>query len=257
MFTAIDWQKFFDLLLQVTKKEFMVRYKHTLFGFFWVIANPLLQMVVIGSVFRFFVKEPIKNYYLFLLVGLHMWNFFSLSLSKVTPSIVFERSLIKKAKFPHLVIPLSITLSNFIHFLIGLVLFIIPIIFLGLTTWSRLPFLLLSLFLLLAFTIGFSLLTCALNVQFRDINFLVQALLVVWFYATPVVYSTAVIPSNLLWLWWLNPLTAVTQLLQYSLVGGEFPPVNILITNLLLIFLFLISGIYVFTKLSKNFDDWI
>src|SRR3990167_5732195 len=99
---------FFDLLIGMTEKELRARYKNTLFGFLWMFINPLLQMLVIGFIFRLFIKEPIENYFLYLLVGLLVWNFFSLSLTKTTPSIVNERSLIKKAKFPREVIPLSI-----------------------------------------------------------------------------------------------------------------------------------------------------
>src|SRR3989337_4369260 len=104
---------FIDLLWGMTEKELRARYKHTVFGFFWLVANPLLQMLVIGFVFTFFMKEPITNYYYYLFIGLLVWNFFSLSLTKATPSIVWERSLIKKAKFQHSIIPLSIILSNF------------------------------------------------------------------------------------------------------------------------------------------------
>src|SRR3989344_8880626 len=91
---------YFDFLWAMTEKEIKVRYKRAVFGFLWVVVNPLLQMIIIGFVFRFFIKEPIKNYFLFLLVGLLVWNFFNLSLSKATSSIVYERTLIKKAKFP-------------------------------------------------------------------------------------------------------------------------------------------------------------
>src|SRR3972149_3494157 len=155
---------FFELLAGMTEKELRARYKNTLFGFLWMFINPLLQMLVIGFIFRLFIKEPIENYFLYLLVGLLVWNFFSLSLTKATPSIVNDRALIKKAKFPRSVIPLSIILSNFVHLLLAFVLLFIPVIFLN--TLSALWLLQLSLgFLLLAgVTVGFSLLTSALVV---------------------------------------------------------------------------------------------
>src|SRR3972149_9344389 len=102
--------KFLDLLLGMTEKEFKVRYKRTVFGFLWVLINPILQMLVIGFVFRYFIKDPIPNYFLYLIVGLLVWNFFTLSFQKATSSIVNERALIKKANFPREVIPLSIIL---------------------------------------------------------------------------------------------------------------------------------------------------
>lgn len=248
---------FFDLLLGMTEKELRARYKHTVFGFLWVIINPLLQMIVIGFVFRFFIKEPIENYYYYLFVGLLTWNFFSLSLTKTTPSIVYERSLIKKAKFPHAVIPLSIILSNVVHFLLGLLFLLIPLLFLGTLSLNKVPALLLGLTLIITFTIGFSLLTAALNVPFRDINFFVQALLIIWFYATPIVYSIFVVPKDVIWLWRLNPLTAPIQLLQFALVAAPAPGPAMISSNLLITIVITLLGYKLFNRLSKNFDDWV
>ncbi|MEK9143329.1 MAG: ABC transporter permease [Patescibacteria group bacterium] len=248
---------FIDLLLAMTEKELRARYKHTVFGFFWLVANPLLQMLVIGFVFTFLLKQPVKNYYFFLFNGLLVWNFFSLSLAKTTPSIVFERSLIKKARFPHAVIPASIILSNFIHFFLAFLLYLIPVLFLGTLSWLSLPIILLSFVLLLTFTIGLSLLTASLNVRFRDVNFFVSALLIVWFYATPIMYALTMIPPHLLWLWRFNPLTSILQLLQQALLGLPGPGPAMLASNIGVIVVTTILGITVFQRESKYFDDWL
>jgi len=248
---------FIELLVAMTEKELRARYKHTVFGFFWLIANPLLQMLVIGFVFTFFMKEPIPHYNYYLFTGLLIWNFFSLSLTKATPSIVFERSLIKKAAFPREVIPVSIITSNFIHLVVAQALFLIPTFFQGTLSWQTIPFALIGYMYLLAFTIGLSLLTSSLNVRFRDINFFVQAILVIWFYATPIVYSFAVIPSTYIWLWRLNPMTSILQLFQHAFIQFPMPGVAMLGINSFVILCVLIVGIYVFRKESKNFDDWV
>ncbi len=241
----------------MTEKELKARYKNTIFGFLWVFVNPLMQMLVIGFVFKFFIKEPIPNYYLYLLVGLLVWNFFSLTLTKTTPSVVNERNLIKKAKFPREVIPISIVLANFINMFISFGLLLIPVLFFGLISVSNLPMLLIGIILLLAFTIGLSLITSALDVRFRDINFLVQALLIVWFYATPVVYSIAVIPYRLIWLWRFNPLTVIVQLFQNAIVSAPKPGIGMFLSNTLITIVVLWLGIKLFRKESKNFDDWV
>ncbi|MBI5620148.1 ABC transporter permease [Candidatus Gottesmanbacteria bacterium] len=252
-----DTRLFFDLLFAMTEKELRARYKHTVFGFFWLVANPLLQMLVIGFVFTFLLAQPVKNYYFFLFNGLLVWNFFSLSLSKTTPSIVYERSLIKKAKFPHAVIPVSIILSNFIHFFLAFLLYLIPVLFLGTLTLVSIPLVLVSFLLLLTFTVGLSLLTASLNVRFRDVNFFVSAILIVWFYATPVMYALTMIPRHLLWLWRFNPLTSILQLLQQALLGLPGPGLGMLATNIGVIAVTLILGITVFQRESKYFDDWL
>ncbi len=252
-----DVHHFIELLWGMTEKELRARYKYTIFGFLWLVINPVLQMLVIGSIFTFFMKEPIEHYFYHLFVGLLSWNFFSTSLTKATPSIVFERSLIKKAAFPTAVIPLSIVLSNAIHFAIALCLFLIPVTLLGTTTVmtaSLMPF---GLIMLLIFTVGLSLLTSALNVRYRDVNFFVQAVLIVWFYATPIVYSLSQIPDEITWLWMANPLVSITQILQWGTLGATPPSSAIFFANMVLIFLTCISGIYVFIRESKNFDDWV
>jgi ABC-type polysaccharide/polyol phosphate export permease len=252
-----DVRHFYELLIGMTKKELTARYKNTFFGFLWVVINPLMQMSVIGFVFRFFIKEPIANYYFYLLAGLLTWNFFSLSLSKATPSIVNERNLIKKAKFQREVIPLSIILSNFSHLLVAFAILLIPICSIGIFSIYNIPRLILGIILLFTFTTGLSLLTSALNVKFRDINFFVQAILIIWFYATPIVYSITVIPHNLIWIWRLNPMTSIIQLFQNSLASAPPPGPAMLTSNIIVIIIITILGIRIFINESKFFDDWV
>lgn len=252
-----DTRLFWDLTLAMTEKELRARYKHTVFGFLWLILNPLLQMAVIGFVFTFFVKSPVQHYYYHLFIGLLLWNFFSLSLTKATPSIVFERSLIKKAKFPHAVIPLSLIFSNAVHFFLALLLFFFPVAFLGTLSVTAIPLLLVAVFLLLLFTTGISLLTTALNVRFRDVTFFVQATLILWFYATPIVYSLTMLPRHVLWLWRLNPLTSIFQLFQQALLGEPGPGLAMMTTNLGVIVVIAILGFLIFQHESPFFDDWV
>lgn len=248
---------FFELLFGMTEKELRARYKNTFFGFLWIVVNPLLQMFVIGFIFRLFIKEPINNYFLYLLVGLLVWNFFSSSLTKATSSIVNERALIKKAKFPREVIPLSIILSNFIHLFIALLLLVVPILFLGTLSITSLPRLFSGFLLLITFTVGLTLFTVALNVRYRDVNFFVQAALILLFYATPIVYTINVVPRNLIWLWRLNPLTSVMQLFQNALVSAPSPGTAMLLVNTTIILFIVILGVRIFSSESKNFDDWV
>lgn len=249
--------QYIDLLVGMTEKELTARYKNTMFGFLWVVINPVLQMLVIGFVFRFFIKEPIENYFFYLLVGLLVWNFFSLSLSKATPCIVNERNLIKKAKFDRTVIPLSIILSNFIHLMMAFIILLIPITFAGIGSIHNIPKLIAGVILLLTFTTGISLLTTALNVKYRDINFFVQAVLIIWFYATPIVYSIHIIPYRLMWIWRINPMTSVVQLFQNALVSAPPPGPAMLFSNIVVVIIVVILGINVFKRESKYFDDWL
>jgi lipopolysaccharide transport system permease protein len=94
-------------------------------------------------------------------------------------------------------------------------------------------------------------------VRFRDINFFVQAILIIWFYATPIVYSFSVIPYRYIWLWRLNPLTSVVQLLQHGFVGTPLPGPGMLGANILTTIVVTVLGVMLFRRESKNFDDWV
>jgi ABC-type polysaccharide/polyol phosphate export permease len=248
---------YFELLWVMTERELRARYKYTIFGFLWIVLNPLFQMLIIGFVFRFFMKEPTQNYYYFLFVGLLVWNFFSLSLSKATSSIIYERMLVKKAKFPHSIIPLSIVLSIFIHLLIAMTILTFPILFLKTMTGNSIFYILVAFIQLILFTSGISLLTSALNVRFRDINFLVQTAIMFWFYATPIVYPLSIIPYEYYWLWRFNPMTSILQFLQHGFLNMPLPGVAMITVNSLIILITLVVGIITFRKNSKNFDDWV
>lgn len=252
---------YLNFLLTMTEKEIKARYKNAILGFLWIFLNPLFQMLIIGFIFRNFIKIPIANYFLFLFTGLLPWNFFSQSLTKTTSSIVYERKLIQKAKFPREIIPLSIIFSNFFHFLVSLLILCIFLLFSNNLIFPNQPsfiiHLLFSLFWLLAFTSGFSLLTSALNVKYRDVNFFVQALVILWFYATPIIYSLQILPQSYLPLFRLNPLAYPFEMLRFALLKTALPNSSILSANLLLSFVVIFLGVLIFKKESKNFSDWL
>jgi lipopolysaccharide transport system permease protein len=245
---------YLDFLLAMIGKEFKVRYKQALFGFLWVFLNPLLQMAIIGAVFSLFINIPLYPIYLF--TGLLLWQFISLSLTKATPSFVYERQLLQKSYFPRESIPLSIVGANFIHTLIG---FFVAILFLNLLSLPpfHLGFIMIGLLWLFIFTAAISVLCATLNVFFRDTNFFIQSLVILWFYATPIVYSLDMVPSKWLVIFYTNPIVAPFDLVRYgftqtSSLGLEGYAINALIT-LAVIALSLI----VFNHKSNQIVDWL
>lgn len=248
---------FYELLIGMTDKELKTRYKYTVLGFLWIALIPLLQMLVIGFIFTFFMKENVERYYYYLFIGLLIWNFFSVSLLKGTPCIVSDRYLISKAKFPRVVLPLSIVLSNMFHFAIGLALVAVALIPSRVLTWSTLIYLPIALLWLAVFTTGLTLLTSALNVKYRDVFFFVQAGLILWFYATPIVYPLSFIPSELQGLWNFNPLTSIVQLFHTAFLQIPPPLPETLIANAVISLVISAIGVGFFLKESKYFADWI
>lgn len=212
-------------------------------------------MLIIGFVFSFFIKIP--NYFLFLLTGLLPWQFFLLSLTKATSSFVSERFLLQKAPFPKEAIPLSIIFANFFHLLVSLFLLGIYLWIFNMIVLPRILVLPLVLFWLLIITIGLSLLTASLEVKYRDVGYLIHSLVMLWFYATPVLYSLDLVPGHFLWLFAFNPLTSIFEMMHWSILGiGNFNW-NLIITNIISGISIFALGILIYRKQHKFFVDWI
>jgi len=243
--------------MMMTEKEIKARYKMAVFGFLWIFLNPLVQMLVLGFIFQFFIPIKTANYFEFLFPGLLAWNFFSYTVTKNTPMYINERALIQKAKFPRETIVLSVVLSNLFHFLMALVVFVLfEWLINSKIHWWRWCLLPGIAFWLAILTSGLSLLFSSLNVKWRDINFGVQALMPLWFYATPVIYSLDLLPSWLARWIYLNPLTAIIGILRWAIMGTEVPWFSLLISGISTIVIFE-TGVMVFRKESPFFDDWV
>lgn len=246
-----------EFLMAMTEKEIKARYKMAVLGFLWVFLNPTLQMLVMGIIFQYFVPVKVDNYFLFLFSGLLAWNFFSYTVSKNTPMIVFERALIQKAKFPREVIVLSIVLSNLFNMVVSLLVFLLIVVLMGKfggVGWLILP---LPLIFLTLLTTGLSLLFAALNVRFRDISFVVQAVMPLWFYATPVVYTLALLPEEMRSWFYLNPMTSIVEWSRFLILGVAVESWRFLGWGLVTCCLIFVIGWVVFAKISPTFDDWI
>lgn len=243
-------------MFSFTSREIKARYRGTIFGFLWMLLNPLLQMIFIGAIFHFFVLVKTDNYFLFLFAGLLPWNFFALSVMKTTPSYVFERALIRKAAFPREAIPLAIIFSNFFHFFIALLLYMVVLVMFGLFSVRWLLLFPIILWILLL-AIGFSLLFSTLNVKYRDTNFFVQALLPLWLYATPIIYSPDLLPKAFHFIFYLNPLYYPLTLFRDTLLMGSFLEWRLIFIGLGYLFLVIFLGITLFKNQSPHFDDWM
>ncbi len=261
-------QHWFEFLWSLTLKEIKARYKKAVLGFLWIFLNPLLQMVMIGLIFQFFVPVNVDNYFLFLFTGLLAWNFFSFSVTKNSTIIINERSLIKKSAFPREAIVLSVVLSNLFHSLIAWVLLILLLVgdklfsdhysLVQLSTYlAKMLWTIPLLGWLTLLTTGLSLLFAALNVKYRDVSFMVQALIPLWFYATPIVYTLQILPANLSRLLYLNPMTGITEMFHFSLLNQPVFDARLVVADFFLSVFIFIVGCLVFAKESPYFDDWI
>lgn len=257
-----DWNYYLDFVWLLTKKEIKLRYKRTFLGLLWVILNPLLQMLIIGLVFQFFVPMKIENYFLFLFAGLLPWGFFANSLLRTTPLLVQERALMQKAAFPREILVASAVLANLFHTLVASGVFLFFLTFFQGSLMSALWFFVSRLFLS-AFFFGFFLLfvlaTClivsAIYVRVRDLNFVVQLGVQLLFYGVPIVYSLSMLPETFRQILYFNPLVSFIEVFRHLFLGGDL---NLLASTIvaLLSLPYLLIALRIFRKESKNFDDW-
>ena len=190
-----------ELLYFLVWRDLKVRYKQTVLGVLWIIIQPLVSMVVFSFLFGQLLKVPSGNvpYPIFSYAALLPWNYFAASLNRSSTSIVGSAHLITKVYFPRLIIPIAGVLSGLMDFGIAFLVLIGLMVYYGISpSWAVLW---LPVFLLLAMgtALGFGLWLAALNVRFRDVNYLIPYLTQVWMYLAPVIYQ--MLQTKRSWIW--------------------------------------------------------
>jgi len=179
-----------ELLIRLAWKEIRVRYKEPILGLAWAFLVPVLMTLIFMFIFTKIVKIPFEGYpfFIFLAVGLFPWNFFNVSVSTSTMSILESGTLIKKVYFPREIIPISIVFANGVNFLFTLVAMIFFIIICGIKLSLWLFLLPVAFIAQILFTSGIALMISGLQVSYRDIKYIVEVALPFWFYMTPIFY---------------------------------------------------------------------
>jgi len=210
-----------ELIALLARKEWHIRYRSAKLGYAWAVLQPFMLMVVLLVMFGYVVriKNPPDPYPIYLLSGLFPWHFTSVAFSSATPSFQNSRKLILLASFPRDVLPLGVVAAHLVNLLLTLPLLIpLYVYYKAAPSWWVLA-LPIPIILQTIIVGGLSLIAALACVRFTDTFFLVQALLLPWFYATPVFYSRAAAGELVGWLW-LNPLTGVLELYRLCLMPG-------------------------------------
>jgi lipopolysaccharide transport system permease protein len=252
-----------ELLGFLVWRDVKVRYKQTALGIAWIILQPVISMFVFTGIFGFLLQAPSNGvpYPIFLYAGLLPWNYFAGSLTRASQSLVGSSHLITKVYFPRMIIPISAVVGVLVDFavssvVLGLLMLVYRIPLTINVIW--LPF-----FLLLAMVtaLGFGLWLAALNVRYRDVNYLVPFLVQIWMYLTPVVYSITLIPERFRWLLALNPMTGVVEGFRWALLSGSMTetaaPGPLFWVSVAISLIVLISGAFFFRNTERTFADII
>ena len=252
--------KYRELLKNNVKKEVRGRYKNSILGVMWTFLNPLLQIAVYAMIFPYILKQQQPYYLIFVCVGLIPWSFFTTTIIQSTNTIIGNANIVKKVYFPREILPLSVVLSGAINFLIATIIILAFCIGGGKgITWHIIIFpIILLLQMILQLAISFVL--SAVTVYIRDIEHFVQIVLMLMFYATPIVYSTATLDGSttarfMKKVIMLNPMTTIIEgyrSIFYTQTLPDFKGIGIwYIISIALLFI----GWLIFKKLQKGFAE--
>jgi lipopolysaccharide transport system permease protein len=245
-----------ELLYFLTLRDIQIRYKQAALGVAWAVIQPLLAMLIFSAVFGRLAGLPSDGPYpVFSFAGLLPWQLFSGALSRAGTSLVINRNLLTKVYFPRILIPLSATLAGLVDFGISfLILLGMMAVYRIQLTWALLALPVLVLLALFS-ALGVGLWVSALNVKYRDFEHALPFIIQAWMYASPVAYSTALIPPGI-WqtLYGLNPMAGIIQGFRWALLGGSAPGA-LFVASSLVVVIVLVSGVIYFRKMEDGFAD--
>lgn len=246
-----------ELLYILAWRDVKVRYKQTVIGAAWAIIQPFFSMVVFSLFFGSLAKIPSDSipYPLFSYAALVPWTFFANGLSESANSLVGNANLLKKIYFPRLIIPISAVISGVIDFSLAFLVLLGMMLYYHILPTANIFWL--PLLALLAFitALGVGLWLSGLNVQFRDVRYIVPFLVQFWLFATPIVYPSSLIPEKWRLLYAINPMVGVVEGFRWSLLGADTAPGPMILVSALAAVALLVSGAFYFRRLEKTFAD--
>ncbi len=248
-----------ELIFALTQREIKARYRQSLLGIGWAIAQPLAFMVVFSLVFSRVARLPTEGipYPIFAYAALVPWTFFSNALTTATIGLVSQRSIVTKTYFPREVIILAQVAALFVDFLAAALILAGLMVWYGVAPTLWLLLLPVLLLILLALIVALSLITSALNVSYRDLAPVVGLGLQVLLYLTPVAYSITSVPGEILPLYVLNPLVGLIEGFRSVVARGQPPPWDLLAISAVISFVLLAAAYAYFKRAERAFADVI
>jgi lipopolysaccharide transport system permease protein len=250
------WQ-YRELLYFFVWRDVKIRYKQTVVGASWAVLQPFLSMLVFSLFFGKLARLPSNGlpYPVFYYCALLPWSYFANSLQSATNVIVEQQRLITKVYFPRLVLPISAVLSGLVDFGAAFCVLVALMFYYHITLVKAVLFL--PGFLLLAWftALAFGLWLSALNAIYRDVRYIVPFLIQFWMFASPVAYSTSLVPERWRWLYGLNPMAGVIEGFRWALTGRGFAPGPLFATSCCGLVLVFMSGLFYFRRMEGAIAD--
>jgi lipopolysaccharide transport system permease protein len=257
-FHLAELWRYRGLLFFLVWREIKVRYAQTVLGAAWAVLQPVLTTVVFTVIFGWFARLPSDGvpYPAFSLAGLVPWTYFVTAVTGSSNSLVANTSLVTKVYFPRLVIPAAPVLAALLDLAVSLLALLALMLFYGvipsLGTAMFLPLSVLAMFLTAA---GVGCWLSALNIQYRDVKYVVPFLLQLWMYASPVVYSLSLVPQPYRLAYSLNPMVGAIAGFRSALLGTSGPSVTESAASLGVACLVFVGGAAYFRRTERVFAD--
>jgi lipopolysaccharide transport system permease protein len=246
-----------ELLYFLVWRDIKVRYKQTVLGAAWAVIQPFFTMVVFSLFFGRLAGVPSDGlpYPIFAYAALVPWTYFANALTQSSNSLVEHERMIKKVYFPRLMIPAASTLAGLLDFAIAFLILlgmmfwygIVP----GIAIWT------VPLFILLAAltALGVGLWFAALNVRYRDVRYVIGFVVQFWLFATPVAYSSTLVPEQWRFLYGLNPMAGVVEGFRWALLGQGQAPGAMLAVSVATVVTIFVGGLLYFRRMEDSFAD--
>jgi lipopolysaccharide transport system permease protein len=250
------WQ-YRELLVFYAIRDIKVRYKQTLLGAAWAILQPVLTMVVFSIFFGQLAGVPSDDvpYPIFTFCALLPWQLFAYALAQSSNSLVQDAQVLTKVYFPRLIIPLASVIAGLVDFAIAFVVLIGMMLYYDIIPGLAILTLPLFTLLALATAISVGLWLSALNMQYRDVRYTIPFLTQFWLFATPVAYSSSLVPPQWQTVYGINPMVGVVEGFRWALLGKSSPPEPMLLVSITATIVLLVGGLYYFRRMEKSFGD--
>lgn len=250
------WE-FRELVFFFIWRDVKVRYKQTALGAAWAILQPLLTMIIFSIFFGRLAKMPSDGlpYPLFALAGLVPWLFFMNGLTLGSNSLVANERLIKKVFFPRMIMPIASILAGLVDLLIAFALLAVAMAYYGVAPTPMIVLVPVFIAVAAIAVTGATLWLSALNVQYRDVRYVVPFLAQIWMFATPIAYPSSLLSESWRVIYALNPMVGVVEGIRWSLLGAGDPPLGMFVVSAATAVAMLISGAFYFRRVERSFAD--
>jgi lipopolysaccharide transport system permease protein len=246
-----------ELLYFLVWRDIKVRYKQTVLGASWAVIQPFFTMIVFSLFFGHLAGVPSDDlpYPIFSFAALVPWTFFATGLTMSSNSLVGSQELIKKVYFPRLAIPAATALSGLVDFGIAFVVLLGMMMFYGIVPGAAVLWTAPLLLLALVTSLGVGLWLSALNVQYRDVRYVVPFLTQFWLFATPIAYPSSLLGEPWRTIYAINPMVGVVEGFRWALLGADTAPGPMILVSSATAIVIFVGGAFYFRRLERIFAD--